>query len=65
MTTVYNTKTFDELVYSIEPASAVIAAYEQGKGNYKTWDYKKPENHPLYRKTRKGNYCGDFWSKDE
>jgi hypothetical protein len=48
MTTVYNTKTFEESVYSIDPAFAVIAAYEQGKGNYNPWDYRNPEKHPIY-----------------
>ena len=65
MTTVYNTKTFEESVYSIKPAFAVIAAYEQGIRNTATWKYHNPENHPSYRKTRKGHYCGDFWSKDK
>ena len=65
MTTVYNTKTFEESVYSIEPAFAVIAAHENSIRNNATWKYPKPENHPLYRKTRKGHYCGDFWSKGE
>jgi len=65
MTTVYNTKTFEESVYSIEPAFAVIAAHEQSIRNNNTWTYRKPENHPLYRNTRKGHLCGDFWAKDK
>jgi len=64
MTTVYNTETLDELIYSLKPAFAVIAANEQSKRNWSTWDYKKPENHPLYRKTSRGHNCGIFWAKD-
>jgi hypothetical protein len=65
MITVWNTKTLEESVYSIEPEFAVIAAHEQSIRNNNTWAYRNPENHPLYRKTRKGHYCGDFWSKDK
>ncbi len=65
MTTVYNTKTFEESVYSIKPEFAVIAAHEQSIRNMATWQYRKPENHPLYKKTGKGHLCGDFWSKDK
>lgn len=65
MTTVYNTLTFEESVYSIDPDHAVIAAHESSKGNGSTWKYPKPENHPLYKKTRKGHYCGNFWAKDK
>ena len=63
MTTVYNTKTFEESVYSIEPSAAVIAAHEQSLRNQSTWKYPRPENHLLYKQTRKGHYCGDFWAK--
>jgi hypothetical protein len=65
MTTVYNTKTFEESVYSIEPALAVIAAHEQSIHNNSTWQYRKPENYPLYCNTRKGHFCGDFWAKNK
>ena len=64
MTTVYNTETLDELVYSIEPEFAVIAANEQSKSYNNTWTYPRPENHPLYRKTSNGHLCGNFWAKD-
>lgn len=65
MTTVYNTLTFEETVYSIDPSLAVIAAYEQSQRNYSTWKYKSPEIHPLYKQTRKGHYCGDFWARNK
>ena len=45
--------------------TAVTRSHEQSIGNNATWKYRKPENHPIYRNTRKGHYCGDFWSKDK
>jgi hypothetical protein len=41
MTTVFNLSTGDVKQYSLPPREAVIAAWEQEKRNYNTWDYGK------------------------
>jgi len=41
MTKVYNLLTGVELIYSISPQAAVIAAWEQDRGNFNTWTYER------------------------
>lgn len=66
MTKVYNLENPDLVwIYSLPPDEAVIAAYEQQtKKNYNTYNYKKPNNHEQYLKTKYGHVCGDFYSKE-
>lgn len=42
MTRVKNLLTGQIRVYDLPPAEAVVAAYEQGRGNYNTWQYPTP-----------------------
>ncbi|MGD9505978.1 MAG: hypothetical protein AB7W37_13765 [Syntrophobacteraceae bacterium] len=47
--------------YSLPPAEAVVAAYEQNeKGNFRTSSYPKPSNHPAFGEYRRGFACGDW-----
>ncbi|MHC4072770.1 MAG: hypothetical protein ACYTGS_12190, partial [Planctomycetota bacterium] len=51
-----------EQVYTIPPAQAVIAAYEQARANWNTWDYKAPADHPRLRYGASGKtvFCDQF-----
>ena len=60
-TEVTNLTTGEQRVYSLKPEEAVGAAYEQERGNYNTWDYKKP--HPLLRDAGRFVTCGDWTAK--
>jgi hypothetical protein len=60
MTTVFNMQTADELTYSLPAAVAVVAAFEQDRGNWNTWTYPTPENHPLFAVGKYSVSCGDF-----
>ena len=44
-TTVVNLDTDEEIVYTIEPREAVIAAYAQSQGDWNTWDYEVNYGH--------------------
>jgi hypothetical protein len=33
--------------YSLPPQKALVARYEQYRGNYNTWEYKDPSQYPL------------------
>lgn len=58
MTTVYTLGGQVEQVFNLPPKEAVIAAYEQSKGNYNTWTY--PDN-PDYLVWGKRTVCaGNF-----
>lgn len=59
-TKVLHLNTDKHQVYSLPPEEAVIAAYEQSRGNYNTWQYAAFADHS---ETRRGQYsvsCGDF-----
>ena len=57
---VINLATGTEQVYTCSPEQAVIAAYEQARNNYNTWDDKTPEQHPEFDKGKWTVRCGDF-----
>ncbi len=59
MTKVFNLSTNEELTFSLPPAEAVIAAYEQANGNY-TLDYPTPEDAPGMFWGRLTVSCGDW-----
>lgn len=51
----------DEMTFvGISPEQAVVAAYEQSRGNFNTHDYPSPENHPQFRECTVSVSCGDF-----
>jgi hypothetical protein len=61
MTTVFNLATGDEAIYSLPPFEAVVAAHEQlTRGNYNTWDYRKPMEHGLLKIGKLSVSCGDW-----
>jgi len=62
MTKVLDLDTGQEQYFSVPPCFAVIAAYEQSRGNWNSWDY--PQNHPLLRFGQSGQtvFCGSFGS---
>ena len=60
MTKVLNLATSEYITYSIPPEEAVVAAYEQSRGNWNTWQYPTFAEH---LEARRGEYsvsCGDF-----
>ena len=60
MIKVLNLGTGKHVTYSLPPEEAVVAAYEQNRGNFNTWQYAAFADHP---KARRGQYsvsCGDF-----
>lgn len=60
-TKVLNLATGEEILYSIPPERAVVAAYEQfARKNWNTWGYPEPGDHPQYVRTPKCHTCGDF-----
>jgi hypothetical protein len=63
LTDVLQLGTDNRFSYSLAPAEAVIAAYEQhDRGNYNTWTYLPPDKHPQLRYGKSGYtvHCGDF-----
>lgn len=60
MTRVLNLDTGQEQWFSIFAQQAVIAAYEQSRGNHNTWTY--PHEHPQLRFGPSGRTvsCGSF-----
>ncbi len=61
-TKVYHLGTSQVLEYGLPPDVAVIAAYEQGKGNWNTWTYLPPELHPELKYGASGTtvICGNY-----
>jgi hypothetical protein len=58
---VLNLETGEERIYvGITPEQAVVAAYEQSRGNFSTWTYPSPEEHPHLRRGQKTVACGDW-----
>jgi len=45
MTTIFNLATGEERTYDLSPKSALIAAYNQTKGDYNTWNYNDKNYH--------------------
>ena len=60
MTRVLCLKTGKEQWYDLAPARAVIAAFEQAKGNWNTWLYQT--DHPSLQFGPSGRtvFCGSF-----
>lgn len=62
MTVVRNMHTSQELVYSIPPKEAVVAAYNQyQRNNWNTWTYL--EGRAPVMEGKYGWSCGDFWAR--
>ena len=61
-TKVYHLGTSRVLEYGLPPDVAVIAAYEQGRGNGETWNYLPPELPPelKYGPSGKTVICGNY-----
>ena len=62
ITTVFDLETKKKQLFSLPPAEAVICAYEQHRGNYNTFDYPIPSNHPSLEFGTSGRtvFCGQF-----
>jgi hypothetical protein len=60
MVKVENLSTGQVLEYTLSPAQAVVAAYEQSRGNWNTWSYPDPANHPQFEEGVKTVRCGDW-----
>ena len=60
VTKVLNLDTGKHTVYSLSPEDAVVAAYEQSRGNYNTWQYPAFADHPEARRGQYSVSCGDF-----
>ena len=63
MTIVLNLLTGEIIEYTCSPAQAVVAAYEQSKKNWNTWDYKQGKNHPEFAEGKWTVRCGNFCAK--
>lgn len=59
-TTVINLATGEDQAFSLAPDKAVVAAFEQARRNFSTWQYPKPAHHPHFRDTGPVVYCCDF-----
>lgn len=60
-TNVFNLATNEAASYSLPPARAVVAAFEQfTRGNYNTHDYLSPESHPAFTRGSVSVACGDW-----
>jgi hypothetical protein len=59
-THVFNLNTGQWITYFTSPTRAVIAAFEQSRGNFNTWAY--PADHPNLEFAPSGQtvFCGDF-----
>jgi len=64
LTTVINLATGEELSFSLPIRPALIAAFEQAKGNAKTWTYPKPKDVKFHEGKRTLG-LGDFCAKLE
>ena len=60
MTKVLHLNTGKHTTYSCSPEQAVVAAYEQSRGNHNTWQYPTFVNHPEARRGQYSVSCGDF-----
>lgn len=62
MTDVLNLHTGLYQAFSIEPAQAVVNAFEQARKNWNTWDYPQSFNHPRFLEVADGYTCGPWFS---
>jgi len=46
--------------YTLPPASAVVAAYEQARGNWNTWEYQADHPELLFGPSCRTVFCGQF-----
>lgn len=60
MTEVLNLETGKHSTYSLSPKEAVVAAYEQSRGNYNTRQYAAFAEHPEARRGQYSVLCGNF-----
>jgi len=64
VTKVFNLRTEQYQIFSIDAAHAVICAYEQSRSNWNTWMYQGHEikDHSLLECGASGRtvFCGDF-----
>ena len=58
--TVLNLTTGKHTTYSLPAEEAVVAAYEQSRGNFNTWQYATFADHPEARRGQYSVSCGDF-----
>lgn len=47
-------------LFSCEPKAAVVAAFEQARDNWNTWDYLPFDKHPESFEAELTVVCGDF-----
>ena len=47
-------------VFSLDPARAVIAAYEQHRGNANTWEYTDNHDRLQFGPSGRTVFCGQF-----
>ena len=59
-TEVKDLKTGRVFVFSLEPAQAVAAAYEQGQGNGNTWNYTTSHERLEFGPSGRTVFCGQF-----
>lgn len=56
-----NLSTGEEACYTLPPALAVVAAHEYfTRKNKNTWDYLKPDEHPMFRNGKRTVCCGEW-----
>jgi hypothetical protein len=62
ITQVLNLATGQLSLYTLPASQAVIAAYENNRRNFNTWDYSSPQIHPALKAGPSGRtiFCGDF-----
>ncbi len=60
VTKVLHLGTSKHTTYSCPPEQAVVAAYEQSRGNNNTWTYPTFADHPEARRGQYSVSCGDF-----
>lgn len=58
LTRVLNLATGESIFYSLDPRSAVVAAWEQSRGNYNTWTYG--DSHAIVEHGQRTVTAGDF-----
>jgi len=59
-TWVTDKKTKMQMLYSLPPDQAVVAAYEYSRGNVQTWNYPKPKDHPKFKSNSRSCRCGNW-----
>ncbi len=64
MTDVFNCEDNTVQTFSLPAKKAVIAAFEQARGNNNPWSYNF-DNHPQYKQGKFGHVCGNFWAQNK